>query len=195
MTRTTRSLTLSAVAVAVVALAGCSTEDTGASEPTFHPSAIEVAGGQVSLPDGAWAAAETSSGQCPQVSTELVVGKIAATSGYDADFSDAHGGAGYSGMYPEKWATFGTGELGDRADLEAGTQATAAELCESYDIAEQLSDEGAEGSVDDIALSVSLVGERYTRDEGLVDVDAEVDPHDVRAQITEITDAAASVAT
>lgn len=195
MTRTTRSLTLSAAAAAAVALAGCSAEDTSASEPTFHPSSIELSGEQVSLPDGAWAAAESSSEQCPQVSTDLVVGKIAATSGYDADFSDAHGGAGYSGMYPEKWSMFGTGELDDRTDLEAATEATSAELCEAYDIAEQLSEEGVAGSVDDIALSVSLVGERYTRDEGLVDVDAEVDPHDVRAQITEITDAAASVAT
>lgn len=196
----TRIYSIAAVAsLAVAGLTGCTsgTDTASAAEtPTFTPvDTVAVAADDVELPAGALDAARGAAEQCDAVTAELVVGKIAASSGYDPDYTADDGSAGIAGMYPEKWKDYGTGDLADRGDLEVSTDAVAAELCDAYAAAEELVDAHPDTDVEDLALSITLVGQRYTAEYGVPDDAAATDYHDVRAQITEITDAADSVTT
>lgn len=193
----TRLLAPASAVALTLGIVGCSSQDT---ETTDHAavSTISTATGDIDLPAGAWDAATSAAERCNQATPELIAGTIATVSGYDAEYTDGVGREGYAALAPAQWQTFGTDNPDERADLAASTDAVAAQLCDGFAVAENLANDG--GSTDDaeqLALSVVLFGERYTREYGITaeDADADFDPHDQRAQISAIQDAAASVAT
>lgn len=179
------TLLLAPAAVGMVACAGSDGPSVTASVGEDH----------VTVPAEALTyAAEVDAGTtCGAVNTDLIIGTIAATTRYDSDYHGDDGGKGWSGLAPEPWARYGTADATERADGRAATTAVAHKLCDAYRFAADLADRDASVSVDDLALSTYLVGARYTEQYGVVDEDAEWDPHQVREKITEIQDATASV--
>lgn len=193
MTTNRTILTATVAGLAALAVAGCSSSDDAAAEQAagFTPVAEQTA----DIPDGAVQAATDAAEACEQVDPAQVVALIKTRSGYDTDFTASDGSAGIAGMYPVKWDTYGTGDLDERNDLDKASQATAAELCDAYSTAEDLADDGVDGTVEELALEITLVGEDYTARYGVPADDAEWDPHDVRAAVTTIQDTTEQVDT
>lgn len=186
--RTTTALAGLAVASAASMTACADDADASTITATMSDSSVNVP------EDALTYAAEVGAGTtCGAVNTDLIVGTIAATTGYDTDYSDESGGAGWSGLAPAAWDQYTTADDTDRADGRAATQAVANKLCDAYRTAAEIHDKDRKATVDDLALSVYLVGESYTQRYGVVPDDADWDPHQVREKITRITDAADSV--
>lgn len=199
MTRTTtiRFFTAGLAVAATAGLIGCAADDTPTAEAAAdQPTSIDTVAGTVTLPDGAWAAAEVAAHECEAVSPELIAGTIVTLSGYDAEYSDASGRAGYAAAAPEQWKQWGTGSLDDRTDLAAATEAIGTQLCSGFDTATTLVDDPADDfDVESHALAVVLMGEKYVEREGIAPMGDVHDPHLVRTQVSDIQHAAASVAT
>lgn len=181
-----------AVALTLGMVACGSQSDTEAADHAA-PTTIATAERDIDLPDGAWDAATAAAEQCDQATAALVAGTIATVSGYDADYSDQAGREGYGALTPVAWDKYGTDDPAERNDLDAATDAVAAQLCDGFAAAETIAEEDPDADVDQLALSVVLFGERYTAEYGVTEAEAEHDPLDQRVQITAIQDAAASV--
>ncbi|MGV0870465.1 hypothetical protein [Corynebacterium kalidii] len=181
---------------ATAALVGCASEDTSSAEAAAdQPTSIETVAGPITLPEGAWSAAESAAEECEAVTPQLIAGTIATLSGYDAEYSDASGRAGYSAQVPVQWERWGTDAPEDRSDLTAANQALGKQLCSAFDSAASLADDPSDDfQRESVALAVVLAGEKYVEREGVPAI-GDRDPHLVRAQVSDILTAADSVAT
>lgn len=188
-------IAVAGVALAAVSVTSCQTQSADASEEaTRGTGTVSIETERITVPPAAVKWADAADGtSCGAVNADLILGTIAATSGFDAGREKPDtGGAGWSGFASEPWKVYGTGNDADRADGQAAITAVAARLCDSYRSAAVMSEDGVRGSVDDLALSTYLVGEHYTRQYGVTPAGADWDPHGVRADITNISTAAAS---